>query len=309
MPIKRRDFRSLTEDTQAELRRLAFINLDKGKTKVYVADLVEVNIQTISDWIRKRSFLEQRNYRGETRGRTLGDGRILTMEQETTIKELILNNSPIDLGLGSALWTRRKVQELLKQETKHFLILNTVGKQLRRWGLSAQRPGKIAHEQDMKKIVVWLNEEYPRIEALAKKEDAVIKFSDETGISMNTYYGKTYALVGKTPNIKLPAVRTHISMISSVSSQGLSEFMLYKGGLNSELFLTFLKKQVKDSEKKIFMIVDNLSVHKSKVVMEWVKKHDSSITLFFPTTLRSTIQSSRVIKQYLQTRHTQELLP
>ena len=309
MPIKKRDFRSLREDTQAELRRLAFTHLDKGTTKASIAELLEVNIQTIYDWVRKRTLLEQKAYKGETRGRIFGDGRILTIKEETTIKELILNKAPVDLGLGSALWTRRKVQELLQQETKHFFILNTVGKQLRRWGLTAQRPGKIAHEQDMKKIVAWIDEEYPKIESLAKEQDAIIKFSDETGISMNTYYGKTYAPMGKTPTIKLPAVRTHISMISSISNQGLSEFMLYKGGLDSELFVSFLKKQIKDSKKKIFMIVDNLRVHKSKVVMEWVKNHDSNITLFFPTTVRPTIQSSRIIKQYLQTRHAQKLLP
>lgn len=69
----------------------------------------------------------------------------------------------------------------------------------------------------MKKIVEWIDREFPKIEALAHKEGAIIKFSDETGISMNTYYGKTYAPIGKTPNIKLSAVRTHISMISSIS--------------------------------------------------------------------------------------------
>ena len=308
MPTTKRDFRSLSEDTQAELRRLAFTHLDKGKTRAYIATIIEVNIQTIADWVRKRSELEQRNYTGKKRGRIFGEGRTLTEKEETAIKTMILEKTPVDIGLGSALWTRRKVQELLKKETGHFFILNTVGKHLHRWGLTAQRPGKIAHEQDMKKIVAWIDEEYPKIESLAQEEDAIIKFSDETGISMNTYYGKTYAPIGKTPSIKLPAVRTHISMISSISNQGLSEFMLYKGGLDSTLFLMFLKKQIKDSKKKIFLIVDNLRVHKSKVVMEWVKKHEDKITLFFPTTVRSTIQPSRVIKQHLQARYAQKLL-
>ena len=36
-----RDFRSLDEETQAELRRLAFKQLDKGQTKQRVGELIE----------------------------------------------------------------------------------------------------------------------------------------------------------------------------------------------------------------------------------------------------------------------------
>ncbi|MBN1930746.1 MAG: hypothetical protein JW786_03965 [Desulfobacterales bacterium] len=36
--------------------------------------------------------------------------------------------------------------------------------------------------------------------------------------------------------------------------------------MNSHLFLTFLKRLVKDSPKKIFLIIDNLPVHHSKPI-------------------------------------------
>jgi transposase len=57
--------------------------------------------------------------------------------------------------------------------------------------------------------------------------------------------------------------------------------MVYKGGLNVEIFLTFLKRLIKDVKQKVFLIVDNLRVHHAKVVAEWLEKHHQEIELFF----------------------------
>ena len=255
---------------------------------------MEINIQTIKDWIFKRSALEKRNYYGELRGRKEGEKRIVTQEQETKVKQEILDKTPEDVDLGAALWTRRTVQALITKETTKKLPLNTVGNHLFRWGLTAQRPGKYAHGQDKEAIRIWKEETYSKIVQEAKKEKAIIKFSDEAGISLNTYYGKTCALKGKTPQLRLPSKRAHISMISSVSNGGLLEFTLYTGGLNSDLFIDFLKKQIRYTTKKVYLIVDNLQVHKSKKVLAWAEDHKGKISLFFPTTVCPTIQSNRV---------------
>jgi transposase len=303
-----RDFRSLDENTQAELRRLALLSIDRGRDLNFVAELVDVHIQTIRDWMRKRKTLEKKNFKGERRGRSEGDKRILEKEDELDIKNLIENKTPDTIGLGAALWTRRVVHRLIKEKTNNDLHLNTVGDYLIRWGFTPQRPGKVANEQDEKKIKKWIEEEYPRILEQAEQEDAEICFSDETGVSLNTYYGRTYAKKGITPHIKLPAKKNHISTISSMSNMGLLKFMIYKGGLDNDLFTEFLERITRDSKRKIFLILDNLQVHKSKMVLKWVSKNENKIALFFPTSLRSTIQSCGVIKQYLKTKHPQKLL-
>jgi transposase len=305
--MKNRDFRSLDNNTQAELRRLALLNLKKGKTVQFVAEMFDVHVQTVRDWRKKEKILESRNFQGEKRGRNEGDDRLITKEEEIKIRDTIIQKTPNEIGLGSSLWTRRVVHKLAKQITKQNLHLNTIGDYLHRWGMSAQRPSKIAYEQDKQKIEKWILEEYPKIEKQAKEEDAEICFGDESGVSLNTYYGKTYAPKGKTPKIKLPATRKHASMIASISNSGLSRFMIYKGSLDTQLFIQFLSKLIEERDRKIFLILDNLRVHKSKEVLSWVSKNENKISLFFPTTLRSTVQSCRIIKQYLKTRYTQGL--
>ena len=70
-------------------------------------------------------------------------------------------------------------------------------------------------------------------------------------------------------------------MISSITNQGTVRFMCYQGAMNSDMFLKFLKRLVKDSSKKIFLVVDNLPVHHSYPVKTWLEKNSDKIELFF----------------------------
>ena len=51
--------------------------------------------------------------------------------------------------------------------------------------------------------------------------------------------------------------------------------------LNREVFIKFCRRLIKDSDKKIYLILDNLRVHHSHVVKDWVKEHKDEIELFF----------------------------
>jgi transposase len=57
--------------------------------------------------------------------------------------------------------------------------------------------------------------------------------------------------------------------------------MLYEGALNAGLFLTFLQRLVRSARGKVFLIVDNLKVHKAGKVEAWVTAHRDRIELFF----------------------------
>jgi transposase len=50
--------------------------------------------------------------------------------------------------------------------------------------------------------------------------------------------------------------------------------------LTSQVFIRFMERLIKDSKKKVFLIVDNLRVHHSAPVMEWVEANKEHIALF-----------------------------
>ena len=188
---------------------------------------------------------------------------------------------PYQLKLSFALWTRRAIQTFIKEQNKIKLPIRSVGNYLERWGFTPQKPLKRAYEQSPKLVPSWVDHEYPAIERRAKAEKAEIQWSDETGICNESNYGRSFSPKGVTPVIRRTASRFSTSMVSSISNQGKVRFMCYEGAMNSQTFISFLKRLIKDSPKKIFLIVDNLKVHHSVPVIKWLKKHVDEIELFY----------------------------
>ncbi len=70
-------------------------------------------------------------------------------------------------------------------------------------------------------------------------------------------------------------------MVSAFTNQGKVQFMIYSEAMNAERLIEFLKQLIQSSRRKIYLILDNLKVHHSKVVKEWVEKNEGKIALFF----------------------------
>ena len=77
------------------------------------------------------------------------------------------------------------------------------------------------------------------------------------------------------------AKRFSTNMISTVTNQGKVEFMIYEGTMNADRFITFLNQLIKGKEQKIYLILDNLRVHHSKIVKEWAEENKEKIELYY----------------------------
>lgn len=55
-------------------------------------------------------------------------------------------------------------------------------------------------------------------------------------------------------------------MISTVTNRGTLRFMHFTGAMNSDLPIRFFKRLTRDSDRKLFVILDNLRVPHSKNV-------------------------------------------
>ena len=53
---------------------------------------------------------------------------------------------------------------------------------MKRWGFTPQKSIRKAYEQSSKAVQAWLDDTYPEIKKLAKKDDAEIYWGDETGV-------------------------------------------------------------------------------------------------------------------------------
>ena len=57
--------------------------------------------------------------------------------------------------------------------------------------------------------------------------------------------------------------------------------MVYDSKMNSQTLIKFMGRLIKESEKKVFLILDNLKVHHSYLVKDWIKEHENRIEVFF----------------------------
>ena len=57
--------------------------------------------------------------------------------------------------------------------------------------------------------------------------------------------------------------------------------MFYRERMNGKMFIKFMRRLIKDCERKIFFIIDNLPAHHAKIVKAWVEKHIDKIEVFY----------------------------
>jgi transposase len=280
MPIDR-DFRKLPTAAQAELRRVAVNLVLAGNSRIEVSQAVGVNRRFVGEWVRAFGEVGDGALSGGRRGRRPGEQKALNRRQEAAMRRLIVGRCPDQLRLPFALWSREAVGQVIAQRTGIRLSLTAVGGYLAAWGLTPQRPIRRATERNEAVIRAWLAHDYPAIAKRAKREKAQIHWADETGVSNQANYGRSFAPQGETPVIPRPAARFTQSMISSLTNQGKLRFMIYDGALNAAIFLRFLRRLIKDTDRKLFVIVDNLRVHRAKTVMAWAAANSGRIELFY----------------------------
>lgn len=139
----------------------------------------------------------------------------------------------------------------------------------------------------------WLDEEYPVIVARAKAEGAEIHWFDQSGLRSNDVRGRGHAPHGQTPVERVNNERHGLSVISSVTNQGTMRWKVFDGALNSDVLINFVKRLVKGTKRKVYLILDNLRVHHSKPVKAWLAEHKHEIEVFYRPSYRPELNPRR----------------
>lgn len=275
------DARQLSDDVLEALRVRALRGCELGFTQSDVADLLGLARETVCRWWSAYTSSGEEGLPGDRTGRPLGSGRALSDDQGLHIQQLLVQNSPGQLGIASPLWSRCAVRDLVKKEFGIDLAVRTIGEYLKRWGFTAKRPGRHSVNQEPEEVREWLEETYPDIENQARKQGAEIFWCDETGCQADHQPGCGYAPNGEPATMDIPDSHIRCNQISAISNQGSVRFMTYQSTMTAVLFIDFLEKLVAGVNHKIFLIADRLKAHDSKAVVQWMAEHKDWIELFF----------------------------
>lgn len=294
--VKRRKNKQAQEETRFRVADYLRKKLGTQKEASVIFGITERAVNKIWATYKKggKSALRSKK-RGVNQGKKLKKG------QAHQIRQLIKDKMPDQLKLPFGLWTREAVQQLIFTKYKIELSRWQVGRYLRAWGYTPQKPIKKAFEQKPEKVKKWLEEAYPSIKAQASKEKAVIYFGDETGCRSDHQAGRSYAPKGKTPTIMTTGKRFTVNMISAISNRGHLQFMLMEAGFNSEVFQTFLQQMIKYSKQKVFFITDNHPAHKTKKLNQWLEDNREKIKVFFIPPYSPELNPQEYLNQDLKT--------
>lgn len=276
------DARKLTAEGRKLLRQIVIRLRQQSNMKVEeLASVTGVHPTTIKTWLTRANREGAQALEEKRRGRPVGACRKLTPADEQWLREQIVEQTPQQLRLPFALWTRPAIKALARERLGIELQDRLIGKYLKRWGFTPQRPVKRAQEQRPEDIERWLKQTYPQVKARADAEGAVIHWGDETAVKEDANWIRGYAPKGQTPVLATPTRWHKLSMISAISPRGEVAFQIVEGSINALRFIDFLSHLVEGAAQKIFLVVDNLRVHHAKVVSEWLSDKQDRIELVF----------------------------
>lgn len=276
-----KDARRLSEDGLLERRRQAVRLFEQGWQIQRIAATIGAHRNTVGEWIQAWHEKGQAALVPKPAGRPRGSGMSLSPKEARKIQRIITDRCPDQLKLPFALWTREAVQQLIRKQLGKVVPIRTVSSYLKRWDFTPQKPLKQAYERCPKAVQRWVDAQYPVIEKQARAEGGEIHWGDQTGLRSSDQVGRGYSPKGKTPVRRSKGTPEKVNLISAVTNRGKVRFMFYCGSMNARRLIVFMRRLIKDANRKVFLVLDNLRVHHAKKVKDWLADRADEIEVFY----------------------------
>jgi transposase len=251
---------------------------EDGKSPEDVIETFGMNRRDIYRWLK---IFEVSGLEGLKAHPAPGKKPKLTENQRKRIAQIMRKKTPLSMGYPTKLWTRSIVKDIIKKLFGIALCIRAVGDLLKNIGLSFQKPLQRAYQRNPKLIEKWKSTDFPSIKAQAKNEGALIFFADESTVRACDKYGNTWGVRGERPSVPHNSAHLSVSAISAIGAHGQFRFMTTQGTVNGSVFKTFLMRLMHDTKSRVFLILDNCRIHKSKIVTNFVNRLDGRLKLFF----------------------------
>lgn len=253
-----------------ERRRLAFLWLRRGVPKAEIARTLEVSYQSVYRWEFRQRALGPDAWRGRLHP---GPARRLSAEQRKKLQKILLRGAQAH-GYETDFWTLKRMAEVIEDEFGVSYTESGTWRLLRDMGFSAQVPLPRALERNEAYIRHWIGEEWPRIQARARRTGATLLFLDESCQQSFPNVRRTCAPEGSRPELRFrQGNRLELNLISAVTPEGALFFVFHEESSDSMRILEFLEKLLEDDPGRLMVVWDNGTTHRSKEVKAFLWEH------------------------------------
>ena len=142
----------------------------KGWTQLHIAEALGVSQAAVSHWLKRATLAGPQTLCTQPRP---GRPSLLTAGQRAQLVELLTLGAEA-FGFRGAVWTRRRVARLIKDQFGISYEPRHVGRILEQIGWSPQKPLLRASQRDEVAIAAWYTKRWP---ALKKKREHEGKLS------------------------------------------------------------------------------------------------------------------------------------
>ena len=195
------------------------------------------------------------------RGRSAGQGRALTTEQEAALFRQMTERLPNQLGLASPLWQMSSVQQLIRQTTGVDLPERSISNYLRRWGLSVVKP-LMRLDNAPEALRNWRKSVLPSIAERARKEGADIFWIDEFPLTEQ----------GHSPQRR--------NVVRAVTNRGKQLWMAYDGTLRAPVLIDFLDRLLAAAGGKAFVMLEGMQWRRAAALSTWLTERQHALLAF-----------------------------
>ena len=279
--MERMDARKFNQQAQYTLRKRVVRLRKRGLTNRDVARIVGISEAHASTVWQKYVKGGIAAIHPGVRGRRQGAQRVLAMEQELAALHMLLRQTPQQLGLPFALWSRDVLRMAIQERFTLALPLRTMTDYLKRWGIVPQKPLPRADTDTPAEIKVWFAQDYPEIAARAKKEKAQVHWLEQTIVSGPSAVKGAHPRDKTARHIEPGTLKGDIRMISATTNQGKLRFMLHRATLTSRTWRTFLSALLTDTTHKVFLILDHDTMPQTAPITRWLEAHRGKIEVVF----------------------------
>lgn len=112
-------------------------------------------------------------------------------------------------------------------------------------------------------------------------ESCEVLFNDQVGIRSDQVTGRTWGEQGRTSVVRRTGNRFSVNAMSAISTRGRMHFMVFPESFDAKVMCRFLARLVGHFDRKVHLIVDRHSAHRSKAVRAWFADRKGEIEMHF----------------------------